>query len=76
MRGKKTDDGIWLSKAGREGFADIVDGTILGPSRCDDGIEVLFRKGSDMKGGKNEVTDLCFWRRSLWFAGVLDDLFE
>lgn len=37
----RTHDGIWFTKTGHEGLADIVDGAVLGPGSGYDGIEVL-----------------------------------
>jgi hypothetical protein len=42
---EQTDDRIWLSKAGSEGFADVMDGSVLGPCGGDDGVDVLSEEG-------------------------------
>jgi hypothetical protein len=44
MRDERTDNGVWLSEAGRKGFADVMDGTILRPGCSDDGVDVLFAR--------------------------------
>jgi hypothetical protein len=41
---ERTDDRIWLSKAGSEGFADVMDSTVLRPSGCNDGVDVLSKE--------------------------------
>ena len=37
----RTHNDVGLPEAGREGLADVVHGTILGPGRGDDRVEVL-----------------------------------
>ena len=46
---------------------------MIGSRYCPEGIEV---EGPCVGCVRNQQANLCFWRRSLWLARILDDLLE